>query len=263
MPYSQDVLTNIFNVQWGAGDVIVVFMEISPFDPQLDFDLKLPGSDAKATFLSSWTTPTYSTDPAPLKNSAYSVSANVGEFLESIAPAPPEGLDFNGAQLGVFVFAALDTDPAGGLARATAGTKLIAPLFIVNALNADLTSEIAPPGLRWGIETGVMATEVTMTWKMRFGEHRAAEPPPPPPNGMVQCYPLVSSHAGYLGDIAVTYSGYYLLAYRLDVDGTGDVYSEFANPSEWNVPVTDSSDPDGGNGIPFGDPPPLISADVN
>jgi hypothetical protein len=144
-------------------------------------------------------------------------------------------------------------------------------LYLVNLTNADLPSEVAPPGLLWGITTGAFTAGVSLQWKIRHGEHRDPDTSPePPPNAMVQCYPLASSHPGYVGDVKVTYTGYYLIAYRLDAAGTDTVYSkapavtDFSGvqvlPPEWSATIV--SGPFPSVGIPFADPPPLISADV-
>jgi hypothetical protein len=261
LPYEEDFFQRIVNVNWGqVPDVIVVFMEVSSYIPQLVFNLTLSGD--KATFLSSWNTPTYKDDPAPLKNSAYKIKSNDGIFVESTSPAlPPEGQDRVGAFLAVLVFAVDSNDVPGSLKRAVAATKLIAPLYIVDELNADLPSDTSPPGMLWGVETGNMAPGVVMQWKIRYGNHRDPDKsPPPPPNNMAQCYPIISSHPGYVGDIEVTYSGYFLIAYRLDKSGTGPVYSKIRNPPEWNVLIV--SGPYPGYGTPFVDPPPLISVDL-
>lgn len=267
MPYSQDALTRVFNVSWG-GDAIVVFMETSPWNPQPVYGLSPLGE--AATFLDIWQTPTYGKDPAPLKNSAYRVKANAtDEFLRSTAPSPPE--DINGTWLSVLVFAG-----GMGLADVIQATKLMAPaLYILNAANADLPSEVAPPGLLWGITTGTMVPGVTMDWKLTFNEHRDdGNSPSPLPNAMMQCYPVITSHSGYGGGLGerVTYTGYFLIAYRLDRAGTGDVYSQSPKsteagaqnlPPEWNVVIVTGVGATPLRGIPFGDPPPLISADVN
>jgi hypothetical protein len=271
--FSQDVLTSIVNVNWGGG-IIVVFMEVSPWTPQPVFILTPEGG--AATLLASWETPSYSTDPAPFKNSAYQVTADAGVFLTSTAPDLPSGsdgvaYDINGTWLNVLVFAVADGNIEASLAQAKAGTKLMAPaLYLVNLTNADLPSEVAPPGLLWGITTGAFTAGVSLQWKIRSGEHRDPETSPePPPNSMVQCYPLASSHPGYVGDVKVTYSGYYLIAYRLDPAGTGDVYSKAPAvtdtgtqnlPPEWSATIVTGPFPS--VGIPFADPPPLISADV-
>ena len=180
--------------------------------------------------------------------------------------------DFNGTWLDVLVFASEGDDAAETLRQVKAATELIAPaLYIVNATNADLPSEVAPPGLLWSVETGAMQPGVILRWKMRDDNHRDPDiSPPPPPNVMVQCYPTNSSHLGYVGDAKVTYTGYFLNAYRLDKNGTGQVYSEIPEitddtgktqnkPPEWEaliVPVPPL------RGIPFADPPPLIVTDV-
>ena len=266
--YPQDILTNIVNVQWG-GDLTVVFMEVSPFDPQPVFEYTLKQDDVtsedKATFLGSWMTPSYSTDPAPFKNTAYKVKSGAGVFITSKAPGLPTDIDFNGTWLNVLVFA-----KGIGLEEVKDATKLMAPaLYIVNASNADLPAKIAPPGLLWGVTTGAFAEGVSLDWKIRFGEHRPPESTSTLPDAMVQCYPLGPSHPGYIGDAKATYTGYFLIAYRLDSAGTGDVYSESPNitdvdhtqslPPQWNVPIEDSIPL---RGIPFADPPPLIDDDV-
>jgi hypothetical protein len=237
-------------------------MEVSPFEPQLVFTLSLTTSKS-GTYLDTWTAPTWSNDQAPFKCSAYQVRGNAVEFLTSVSPDLPQPNDVNGARLVVLAFAVDAFAVDGGLANATAGTKLIAPLYIVNAGNADLPSDIAPSGLLWSIETGDQVPDVTMPWKMRYGPHRddQANPQPQPlPNSMVQCYPVISSHPGFAGDEHVTYTGYYLNAYRLDKSGTGEVYAESKKPPEWDVKImTYSQGPL--YGIPFQDPPPLILSD--
>jgi hypothetical protein len=263
----------VVDVNWGTGDVIVVFMEFSALIPQPVFSL-VPG-DA-ATFLDEWTTPTYSAgeaefdDPAPLKNSAYRVAADAGLFLTSTAPAiDPD--DTNGTHLNVLVFAIEDDNVDTALAQAKAGTKLIAPaLCIFNPLNANLPTEVAPPGLLWGVQTRGFTPGVVLEWKLRYGEHRNPEAEPPPPNSMAQCYPLTTSYPGFSGGITATYTGYVLIAYRLDEGGTGTVYSKAPEvtdftgtqilPPEWSVTIVHGDFPL--VGIPFADPPPLISADV-
>ena len=193
MAVELDFLTRITNVHWGGNDVIVVFMEASPFRPQPVFELT-PTTD-KAAVLGSWQTPTYSRDPAPFKNTAYKVKSNTGEFLKSISPQLPPGDEGDGTWLYMLVFAEDE------LSKIQAATELMAPaLYQLNALNADLPSEVAPPGLLWAIETGAMPADVAMTWKIRFGDHRdPAVKPPPPPNAMVQCYPTNDSHPGPSG----------------------------------------------------------------
>jgi hypothetical protein len=278
--YVQDVLTRIMNVQWG-GEGIVVFMEVSQFYVQPVFELTVKfdedSGDEKATFLGTWETPTYSTDPIPLKNTAYKVKGDA-VFLTSKAPKlpfidpdhPVERYDENGTWLNVLVF-----NKDLSLEDVTDATKLMAPaLCIVNALNEDLPTEVAPPGLLWAVRSGAFAAGVSIDWKMRFGAHRIPESGATLPDAMVQCYPLCESHPGYIGATKVTYSGYFLIAYRLDKDGTDTVYSKAPKitdvgitqnlPLEWNVtivfPTVISEFPQ--KGIPFADPPPLITADV-
>ena len=88
MPLALNHMNRFTNVKWG-GDVIVVFMETSAFDPQPVFTLTPitdeEGND-KSTFLKSWNTKTWSGDEAPLKNSAYKVASNAGKFLTSKSP---------------------------------------------------------------------------------------------------------------------------------------------------------------------------------
>jgi hypothetical protein len=68
---------------------------------------------------------------------------------------------------------------------------------------------------------------------------------------------------------ALTYTGYFLNAYRLDKPGTGQVYSEIPKitddtgktqnkPPEWEALIVPAPPL---HGIPFTDPPPLIVAD--
>jgi hypothetical protein len=268
---SQDLLTRGVNVQWGGGDVIVVFMDGSYFDPQL-FAEHSP-IDQKAEFLSTWYTPTFQADTAPLKNSAYKLSSSAGEFMTSIASQLPDGEDRDGSFISALVFAIDKGDVTQGLNRAIEGTKQIAPaLYLLNVPNADYPSDVVPAGFLWSVVTGEMQGGVTMTCKIRFGAHRDGSVPSTLPDSMVQCYPNVPgmSHDGYVGDIKVSYSGYFLNAYRLDSGGTGTVYAKVPKvtdedkthniPPEWSQPVATGPFPI--VGIPFADPPPLIKVDV-
>ena len=84
MPLDLGFLDRVVNVHWGGRDVIVVFMEVSPFQPQPEYVLTPIGD--KAELLDTWTTKSWSGDPAPFKNTAYKVKGSAGEFLTSTPP---------------------------------------------------------------------------------------------------------------------------------------------------------------------------------
>jgi hypothetical protein len=283
--YREDFFQRIVGVHWREPlpsvsvniEVIVVFMETSGWDPQPAY--KLTPVAKRAQLLDTWFTPTWSKDPAPLKNTAFLVNGNGGVFLTSVAPKLPADpntgapQDINGTWLNVLVFAfEHNNNVVNSLSSVTIATKLIAPaLYIANPLNADLPSEVAPSGLLWGAETGAMAAGVTMQWKMRYGIHRPITAASLLPNSMVQCYPISSSHAGYSGDEKITFEGYFLIAYRLDDAGVGHVFSESPKvteigtqnlPPEWSSVIARPPRGEPFTGIPFSDPPPLILQDV-
>jgi hypothetical protein len=265
-PYSQDVLTRIINVQWG-GEVIVVFVDVSAFD-----DAPAAGHEPiedKATFLSSWRTPYQEAGFQPgYQSTAYSVSTGAGEFIKLTAPIFSDGPI--GFYNDVFVFAN-DGNIDASLARAIAGTKLIMPaIYLIDHSESDLPYEMAPPGLLWSVELGAMTSGFSTTWKMRNGQHRIIPGDGDgtlPPNNMIQCYPLCDPFSGPFGGEMVIYSGYTIYAYRLDANGTDTVYGELLpEDGSQNIDPAWSQSIVSGfpsfRGIPFQDPPPLISQDL-
>jgi hypothetical protein len=270
-PWRLDPLQNIVNISWGV-DVIVVFVSASPFEAQPDATYSPKTDDngkESAKYLSSWNTPYSSGGFMPgFPSTAYRVSSNAGEFMTSVAPG--FGDDTGGVGIDCFVFAVDGSSKDSGLQRAIDGTHLLESAIYLTSHTAgegELDSDIAPPGLLWAIETGSMQSGQSITWKIRHGVHRN-DGFTDPPDSMTQVYPL-TSFSGYFGSELVEWVGYILFAYRLDTDGTGTVYSKMlsadedskqALPSGWDVPI--------GPGIggifciPYGDPPPYISEDV-
>jgi hypothetical protein len=277
-PWRLDPLQNIVNISWGI-DVIVVFVSASPFDdqpdatytPKQDANANGAGTDtAKAKYLSSWNTLSSSNGVMPgFPSTAYRVSSNAGEFMTSVAP-DFEDVPGLGFWIDCFVFAVDGSSKDSGLQRAIDGTHLIESAIYLTGHTSgegELDSDMAPPGLLWAVETGLMQSGQSITWKIRHGPHRN-DGFTDPPDSMTQVYPL-TSFSGYFGSDLVEWVGYILFAYRLDTDGTGTVYSKMlsadedskqALPSGWDVPI--------GPGIggifciPYGDPPPYISEDV-
>ena len=266
-PYSQDVVTHIVNVEWGAQDVIVVFVDTSSSD---DLPATHTLLDDSVTLLKTWKTPYQAAGFQPgFTSRAYQVSSGAGEFLKSRSqPTPGEGLGF---WIDALVFALDQDDPEGSLARAETGTKLAMPaVYLISHSDSDLPFNIAPPGLLWFVETGPMNGNTSMTWKIRFDNHRLVDPrgdpPGTPPNAMTQVYPL-GTYSGPIGVDTVTWLGYLIYAYRLDEDGTDTVYGKInvIDGSQnidiaWNRPIEPTHFD--ARGIPAQDPPPLITSDL-
>jgi hypothetical protein len=261
--YVQDVLTRIINVQWGS--VIAIFADqgtahAAGFQAPADY----APIDHVAELLTTFNAPYQPDTLGPgYKCFAFKVGANAGEFMTVTWPGIK---DVTVNQISMHVFA-MDGDIASSLSRATAGAMLIVPSLYAysHGGNSNIPAQAAPPGLLWSIASDTIAGR-EVKWKMRTGEHRPKQEPEPLPNTMVQCYPLDSAFSP--PDLNYTTSGYNIMAYRLDGKGTGTAYGtipnlDFENPQPidpaWKQKVfTLFYD----FGIPFADPPPLISADV-
>jgi hypothetical protein len=270
-PFAQDIVTRIINVNWGSLDVIVCFIGQTVYAEQFPLILE-PTKDSsgkpKIEFLRSWRCSYSSSGFQPgFLASAYRAKA-VGEIMTTTAPTTPDQ-DW-GYSSEAYVFA-IDGDIDQSLDRAEAGMKLLIPAHfqMTHGGEGDLPADMCPPGLLWGVATGYLYADKQMTWKMRYGEHRD-DTSPDPPNTMVQCYPLGPAFDSPSGGGSVrNMSGYYIYGYRLDKKGTGTVYGRAVMVDEdpttqnidaaWNQSI---STPAGEKGIPFQDPPPLISSDL-
>lgn len=252
--------------------MIVVFCESNILYPDPIPSTFVP-EENKATYLERFFVEV--SNPASEVNdsvaTAYKVSVNTGVFMNVTSPALP--VEHMGTSNTVAVFAMV---PDGenrlerSLQRAKDGIKLIMPaqdrLF---GTGSEFPSDMSPPGLRWLVLMPSLPGGQSMTWKMRSGSHRNDEFTVPP-NHMVQCYALgpFYSAAGLGGE---TFTGYQIHGYRLDRNGTGQIYGEKLpggtdepprqniDPA-WNVTISDVSTDT--LGIPFLDPPPLIISDL-
>ena len=267
-------MNHVTNVKWGFPPVIVVFVSslIYDTDPQRHATYSLLNENENAEFLDRWDTPYQRAGVQPGFDSvAYRVKKK-GEFITS--RVPPLGEDINGMFIDACVFA-IDHDVGvdKSLDRAKDGTKLIVPArYLVNVSESnlptgrsDLTADIAPPGLLWMIEVGAMKAGQQITWKARYGKHRDDKDDPKDlPNAMSQIYPLGPRYQG-AGD--QVWMGYTLFAYRLDRKGTDTVYSKQLSADQnsrqavdpaWNQTIIAGTSV---KGIPFEDPPPLVTED--
>jgi len=266
MPWSADAVTSVVNVNWGPNDVIVVFAGVYVYNrepgPPLTATYVLIGEGVE--FLQSWLTPIVEEEEEHpgFRTFAFKTKLDAAEFIELRSPVLHE--DVNGFWFDVLVFAMQDGNDDESLARAVAGTKDFLPEYYKDSLGAShpLPGRIDPPGLLWGVQTGATNSGQFMTFKMRFGNHRPDDDHSLLPNAMVQCYPLGPPFSGWFGDVKVTYTGYFLHLYRLDNEGTGPVYSLTTLDPAWGQPIVVGPEFTSGiKGIPFADPPPLVSSD--
>jgi hypothetical protein len=250
--------------------VIVVFCEVNILVPD-----PIPSTfdpTERATYLDRFFVEI--SNPASEGNdsvaTAYKVSVNTGPFMNVTSPVLP--IEGQGTSNTVAVFAMIADDEnrlARSLQRAKDGIKLIMPAQnnLFSSSESEFPANMSPPGLRWLVFMPSLPGGQSMTWKMRSGKHRNDEFTVPP-NHMVQCYALGPSYsdASFGGG---TFTGYQIHGYRLDRKGTGQIYGEKLPGEEgprqnidpaWNVTISDVSTDT--LGIPFRDPPPLISADL-
>lgn len=291
--YGEDFLQRIVGVHWRkrvpsgpTPDVIVVFLGqmVSSFQTPIGLQPTLDGiGNPKVQFLRSWRTPYQAEGFQPgYESTAYKVSSGAGEIM--ITTAPGTGAEGYGTSSEAYVFAIenaddlmnIDAKLALALDRAEAGVKLIVPAqYMMAHSSSDIPYEMCPPGLLWGVSTAEMFEGATMTWKIRYGAHRAGSSDIDVnslPNLMVQCYPLGPSFAvPSPSGSSETSFGYAIYGYRLDKYGTGTVYGRMPTANDepfeqridpmWNQET--SSVPQGvfSKGILFQDPPPLIGSD--
>jgi len=264
--YVQDVVTRIINVQWSK-IVIVVF--VNDITASSYANLKCTPIDDKATrlkdFIVTISKPEYLT--VKVDCSAFSLSTDAGEFMETlVADITDPNTVFS--TLTVLVFAIIG-DAEESLDAAIKGTTD----FLTDRMYGS--GNLYPDGLRWSVLTVSTPPGSKYTWKMRSGNHRTDEDTTPP-NSMVQCYPISIVPVSYkfleppFGFIQTT-RGYRIDLYRLDAEGTGQVYigSDEAGPAPWNQVVADVVFQQAENpttthyhGVPFADVPPLIAADI-
>lgn len=190
----------------------------------------------------------------------FKVKSNAKEFLTITAPPASDSFYTQvGSPLWVLVFA-MDGSIDDSVARAKPGIKQA----VLGIVLADSTQD--PPGLIWSAGTNHLLAGMSLDWKIIYAKHRDDDNPD---NKMVQCYPLFVSWTS--SPFPVTYSGYFLRVYRLDKKGTGTSYgsTDPYKPSgasvdpAWHRQISTDGNNDSINyGVPFGDPPPLIHADI-
>ena len=180
-------------------------------------------------------------------------------------------------ELYAYIFALDSSDESGSVEKAFAGATHAQYARYLEShdpvVPSITTPIISPPGMLWSVGLPGLPSGNARHWKIRLGAHRAATDPGPPANSMVQLYPLGPNYV-VPGGGTTTYSGYQIRMYRLDPTGTGDAYGASdigdasglsgmrMDPAWHQVIARNAVGAASDYGIPFIDPPPLVSTDI-
>lgn len=259
-PYSPDTIHRVINVRWGGG-VIVVFVDYNNFEKQSEF-IPADGVEFLEEFPVSFVNPQPSHDATGRAYKLVPTFGDGNEFMETVAPSVP---DVFGAFHSYFVHVfAINDDTTTSLEDAKSGVDLISSAWSFQQFKKTgdeptVPADISPPGVLWSINTPAITGGNAITWKIRYGPHRAGDETDPP-NDMVQVYPTTAP-----------FNGYFIEVYRLDQEGADTAYGTlYPHTFQDDPPANRRIDPlwnqNLGNdtkGIPKQDPPPLIDADVS
>jgi hypothetical protein len=234
MAYSQDVLTRIFNVQWGGVYVVIVARDYNYAVSNSDSVTVL---DTRSEFLGGTGFPTMSGTLVECGSSA------VDDFITlPTMPTHPLGLE------GIYVFVCPHTDEV----------KNNWYDYVKSQFDGDFSDDNGYP-LRpffWFARTW-SGSKTTMNFKIRF-ERITSDPGAAK---IAQAYPTSGDTDWPSSNGTIYYiQGWFVDAYRLDKDGVGAIYDGYI--PEWKIDpvITFSTGADPVMGLKFGRDPPSLGA---